>query len=181
VIFQHPTWRFNEFQPQNMVSMAYSDFVLVAHSEWLKLRFKMLNLAGQTCPCGDVVSPGRPWWFWALSVERFGTKFEDSDSVSDEHELLFFKKEKCYQWYSPFSKQGLAVSRSLGILKIALGDDPLLLGDQPLLDLEWLVHVSWFGVVELHHWNRLIDLSTVAWNPYVNGNFRILKWRYCTI
>ena len=99
------------------------------------------------------------WWTWAF----------------------FLKKEKCYQWYSPFSKQGLAVSRSLGILKIALGDDPLLLGDQPLLDLEWLVHVSWFGVVELHHWNRLIDLSTVAWNPYVNGNFRILKWRYCTI
>ena len=99
VIFQHPTWRFNEFQPQNMVSMAYSKFVLVAHSEWLKLRFKMLNLAGQTCPCGDVVSPGRPWWFWALSVERFGTKFEDSDSVSNEHEEKeiehsYFKKKK---------------------------------------------------------------------------------------
>ena len=117
MIFQHPTWRFNEFQPQNMVSMAYSDFVLVAHSEWLKLRFKMLNLAGQTCRCGDVVSPGRPWWFWALSVERFGTKFEDSDSVSDEHELLFFKKRKVLSVVFPIFETGLGCFKVVGNLE----------------------------------------------------------------
>ena len=127
VIFENPTWRFNEFHPENKVSMTYFDFVLVAHSEWLNLRFKMLNFAsGQTCPCGDVASAERPS-FWArkwrrdyaaLSIERFETKFEDLDFVSNEHDekkiehISTFLNQKCYQWYSPFLKHGLAVSMS---------------------------------------------------------------------
>lgn len=77
----------------------------------------------------------------------------------------FFKKRKVLSVVfrnSPFSKQGLAVSRSLGILKIALGDDPLLLGDQPLLDLVrngwYMFHdLGWFFTPPLKSVDRPIN------------------------